>query len=75
MSSAAFTGLPLPQGPRFSRSVLDEGHTAGRPEPRHGLIERIRSEIENGAYDDRKAISSRLEACLDATLADVLPTH
>lgn len=42
-------------------------------QPRWGLIRRARRDIQAGLHDNTAATKARLDACIDAILADILP--
>ena len=85
MSIASFSDLSLPSGPRFTglSLVKDDDFVALTTiqeerralfAPRQDVIERAKQDLETGCYDD-SALDAKLESCLDAILADVLPNH
>lgn len=70
MPLTAVSHHSLPAGPRFAEFASPdtaEDHSLGRQR----LINRVRSDLHNGVYDDAEALARRLDACLDRILADV----
>lgn len=72
MSSLAFAELPLPDGPRFTGQSSTIQTASRVAPPRHDLIRRIRAELDRGTYDRPQALATRLDACLDRVLADLI---
>ncbi|MEM1212762.1 MAG: hypothetical protein AAGI68_10750 [Planctomycetota bacterium] len=71
MPIVAVSHHSLPAGSRFSElpsgECLTEEHSLGRQR----LINRVRSDLSNGVYDDPETLARRLDTCLDRILADV----
>ena len=44
-------------------------------QPRWALIRRARRDIQAGLHDDESHTDARLDVCLEAILADILPVH
>ncbi|MEM6391460.1 MAG: hypothetical protein AAF797_01655 [Planctomycetota bacterium] len=71
MPIAAVSHHALPTGPRFTEFASSE-YAAEEPcLARQRLINRVRSDLRHGVYDEPEAVGRRLDACLDRILSDL----